>query len=56
MNGVETARIDGRTGWRRVTLPVSGKATVRWSFYRDDWDENAAAHENCGWIDGVRFE
>ena len=56
VNGVEAARIDGRTDWQRVTLPVGGKATVRWSFYRDDWDENAAAHENCGWIDNVRLQ
>ena len=38
-NGVEAARIDGKTGWQTVELPVSSTTTIRWSFYRDDFDE-----------------
>ena len=52
-NGVEVARIDGKTDWQTVTLPITGKTTVRWSFYRDDWDESGQAHESCGWVDGI---
>lgn len=52
-NGVEAARIDGRTDWRLVTLPIGGKTTVRWSFYRDDFDEAPPETQNCGWVDGV---
>ena len=52
-NGVEAARIDGKTGWQTLTLPITGKTTVRWSFYRDDWDESGQAHESCGWVDGI---
>ena len=52
-NGVEAARIDGRTDWRLVTLPISGKTTVRWSFYRDDFDEAPPGTQNCGWVDSV---
>ena len=52
-NGVEAARIDGRTDWRLVTLPIGGKTTVRWSFYRDDFDEAPPGTQNCGWVDGV---
>ena len=52
-NGVEAARIDGRTDWRLVTLPINGKTTVRWSFYRDDFDEAPPGTQNCGWVDSV---
>jgi hypothetical protein len=56
VNGVEAARIDGKTGWETVTLPVSGpKTTIRWSFYRDDWDDPGQTHENAAWVDGVTF-
>ena len=55
VNGVEAARIDGKTDWQTVTLPISGKTTIRWSFYRDDWDESGQSHENAAWIDGVSF-
>ena len=68
-NGVEAARIDGRTGWQTVTIncdppaAASGDAqervppttTIRWSFYRDDFDEPGQSHENCGWVDGINF-
>lgn len=52
-NGVEAARIDGRTDWRLVTLPINGRTTVRWSFYRDDFDEAPPGTQNCGWVDSV---
>ncbi len=58
-NNVEAARIDGRTAWQTVALPVGGgdggggKTTVRWSFYRDDYDEASADCSNCGWVDQV---
>ena len=56
VNGVEFSRIDGTTGWQMVTIPVSGpKTTIRWSFYRDDWDDPGPPRENAGWIDGVTF-
>ena len=54
-NNVEVARIDGKTDWQTVSLPVSGKTTIRWSFYRDDWDETGQVHQNCAWVDGVTF-
>lgn len=52
-NGVEAARIDGTTDWRTVELPIDGPAIIRWSFYRDDWDEPGESHENAAWIDGI---
>jgi len=56
VNGVEFSRIDGTTDWQMVTIPVSGpKTTIRWSFYRDDWDDPGPPRENAGWIDGVTF-
>ena len=55
-NGVEVARIDGKTDWQTVTLPISGKTTIRWSFYRDDFDESGAVYENAAWVDGVEWK
>ena len=55
-NGVEVARIDGKTDWRQVSLPLSGKSIIRWSFYRDDFDESKPGCRHCGWIDNVRFK
>ena len=54
-NGVEAARIDGKTGWQTVELPIFVKTTIRWSFYRDDWDEPGQVRENAAWVDGVIF-
>jgi hypothetical protein len=56
VNGVETARIDGKTSWQRLALPVSGgKTTIRWSFYRDDYDESNADCQNKAWVDDIKF-
>ena len=55
-NGVEVARIDGKTGWQTVELPINGKTTIRWSFYRDDWDDPGPTYENAAWVDGVIFK
>ena len=59
-NGVEAARIDGKTDWQIVTIncePHDGdKTTIRWSFYRDDWDEPGASHENAAWVDGIDWK
>ena len=52
-NGVEAVRIDGKTGWQTVELPINGKATIRWSFYRDDWDDPGPTCENAAWVDGI---
>ena len=54
-NGVEAARVDGTTGWQTVSLPITGKTTIRWSFYRDDFDEPGPARENAAWVDGIIF-
>ena len=54
-NGVESVRIDGKTDWQTVELPINGKTTIRWSFYRDDWDEPGQTFENAAWVDGVIF-
>jgi hypothetical protein len=58
-NGVEAARIDGRTGWQTVAIncvpPAGGKTVIRWSFYRDDWDEPGQEYENAAWVDGINF-
>ena len=62
-NGVEAARIDGKTGWQTVTIELPNSPTpnsptqtlIRWSFYRDDYDEPGQTHENRAWVDGIIF-
>ena len=62
-NGVEAARIDGKTDWQTVTIELPNSPTpnsptqilIRWSFYRDDFDEPGQTHENCAWVDGINF-
>jgi hypothetical protein len=55
-NNVEVARIDGKSGWRGMSMPVSGEKTlVRWSFYRDDYDDPGQKPENAAWVDGIKF-
>ena len=63
-NGVEAARIDGKTDWQTVTIELPNSPTpnsptqtlIRWSFYRDDFDEPGQSHENCGWVDGIIWQ
>ena len=52
-NGIEAARIDGTNDYRRVSLSINGKTTIRWSFYRDEVDDSAAPSEPAAWIDGI---
>jgi hypothetical protein len=63
-NGVEAVRIDGKTGWQTVTIELPNSPTpnsptqtlIRWSFYRDDFDEPGQEHENAAWIDGIEWK
>ena len=58
-NGVEAARIDGKTDWQTVTIELPNSPTqtlIRWSFYRDDYDEPGQEHENAAWIDGIEWK
>ena len=48
-------RIDGFTDWdsKSVTFTSGGTHTVRWVYFKDDYDEEDATCEDCGWVDGV---
>ena len=48
-------RIDGFTDWdsKSVTFTSGGTHTVRWVYFKDDYDEEDATYEDCGWVDGV---
>jgi hypothetical protein len=52
-NGVEAARIDGKTEWAKMefTFTDSGTHTVRWRFCKDDWDDEKLT--DLAWVDGV---
>ena len=57
-NSVEAVRIDGKTDWQTVTIEIPNSPTqtlIRWSFYRDDFDEPGQEHENAAWVDGIIF-
>ena len=54
-NDVEVARIDGAGAYRRVALPIQGRTTIRWSFYRDEIDDSAAPDEPTAWLDGFEI-
>ena len=50
-NGVEITRIDGSTGWMEpVMIDISGGATVRWTYEKDESD---AGGNDCVWLDSV---
>ena len=48
-------RIDGFTDWdsKSVTFTSGGTHTVRWVYFKDDYDEEDATCEDCGWVDGI---
>ena len=54
-NDIETARIDGVTGWESKSLVFddSGTHTVRWVFLKDD--ANDEMFEDCAWVSGVTW-
>jgi formylglycine-generating enzyme required for sulfatase activity len=56
-NGVEVARVDGETEWRRVTVEFGGKGphVVRWEFLKDYYEPREADFADCGWVDGVTW-
>lgn len=53
----DSDRIDGATDWewKTVVFTDAGPHTVRWVYYKDDYDEDFASCEDCGWIDGVTW-
>ena len=54
-NGVEVARIDGETEWQKFELKFfdSGVHSVRWTFLKDDYDEDEYA--DTAWVSGVTW-
>ena len=56
VNGVEKARIDGVADYQHVALPITGeKSVIRWSFYRDEYDESGSPTTPRAWVDGIRW-
>ena len=54
-NGVEVARIDGTTSWESMQFAFddSGTNEVRWIYLKDNYDEEGAICDDCGWVDDV---
>ena len=57
VDGAETAKIAGESGWRKVECAVegAGEHVLVWTFVRDDYDEDGADWENALWVDGVEW-
>ena len=57
VDGAETAKIAGESGWRKVECAVEGAGEhgLVWAFVRDDYDEDGADWENALWVDGVEW-
>jgi hypothetical protein len=53
VDGVEQSRLDGITGWQRITHTVtSGTHILHWEYIKDD---SIAAGEDCAWVDQLVF-
>ena len=57
IDGVEVAKIAGHVNWSEVRFEVTGAGehTLRWTFTRDDWDEDPSLYENAAWLDDFVF-
>ena len=57
VNGVEKERMDGTTDWEEMELEFtdSGTHTIRWTFHKDDYDEEYANYEDCAWLSDVSW-
>ena len=57
LDGEAVAWLDGETEWTRQTLSVTngGVHTVKWTYVKDDADDEDAGNEDCAWVDGVKF-
>ena len=55
IDGNVSNRIDGTTAWQTVTVEITegGAHTFRWTYSKDDYDEEDYAGEDCIWVDHV---
>lgn len=55
IDGAEVARMDGHDGWRDFlyTIPTEGTHTLRWSFLKDDYNEEVFADH--AWVSGFTW-
>ena len=57
VDGVEVGRIDGDSGWRQLSVKISGETThaLAWTYRKDDFDDDMPGIEDCGWVDAVSW-
>ena len=55
VDGNVTNRIDGTTAWQTVTIEIAegGTHVLRWTYSKDDYDEDDYVGEDCVWVDHV---
>ena len=56
-NGVEVARMDGTSEWEQMSLTFAdaGTHTIRWTFLKDDYDDEGADYADFAWVSGVTW-
>ena len=57
VDDVAVCKIDGSTGWMAVTNVISGSGehVVRWTYIKDDYDEEYYVGEDCIWVSKVSW-
>ena len=55
VDGNVSNRIDGTTAWQAVAVEIAGGGThvLRWTYSKDDYDEDDYVGEDCIWVDHV---
>lgn len=54
-DGTVKSRIDGTTAWQTVVVEIDdgGAHSFRWTYSKDDYDEDDYGGEDCIWVDHV---
>jgi hypothetical protein len=57
-DGEEIARIDGVTKWERheIVFVEATNHIIRWTYEKDDYDEEDVDYEDCAWITRLEWE
>ena len=55
VDGTVKSRIDGTTAWQTVTIEIAegGTHVLRWTYNKDDYDEDDYVGNDCVWVDHV---
>ena len=58
VDGIECFRIDGVMDsfeHKEIQISTSGRHTVRWTYIKDDFDDDPVVYADCAWVDNVAW-